>query len=95
MLSFQAAFLIVNTIRYFFDAPSLTPPCYNFFQLQVKAFTWLRQTEVSLLMFWSFELKMLQYLLFKIGVHNINFRLQSLNITMWENVVLDPIKPQQ
>lgn len=30
-----AAFLIVNTIRYFFDAPSLTPPCYNFFQLQI------------------------------------------------------------
>ncbi|XP_053197123.1 transmembrane protein 94 isoform X2 [Scomber japonicus] len=29
------AFLLVNTIRYFCDAPSLTPPCYNFFQLQV------------------------------------------------------------
>ncbi|XP_062298211.1 transmembrane protein 94 isoform X2 [Scomber scombrus] len=28
-------FLLVNTIRYFCDAPSLTPPCYNFFQLQV------------------------------------------------------------
>ncbi|XP_040922706.1 transmembrane protein 94 isoform X2 [Toxotes jaculatrix] len=30
-----AAFLLVNTIRYFCDAPSLTPTCYNFFQLQV------------------------------------------------------------
>uniref|UniRef100_A0A3B4B5V4 Uncharacterized protein n=1 Tax=Periophthalmus magnuspinnatus TaxID=409849 RepID=A0A3B4B5V4_9GOBI len=29
------AFLIVNTIRYFCDAPSLTPLCYNFFQLQL------------------------------------------------------------
>lgn len=29
------AFLIVNSIRYFCDAPSLTPPCYNFFQLQL------------------------------------------------------------
>ncbi|CAL9699644.1 unnamed protein product [Knipowitschia caucasica] len=29
------AFLIVNTIRYFCDAPSLTPPCYNFIQLQL------------------------------------------------------------
>ncbi|XP_023264786.1 transmembrane protein 94 [Seriola lalandi dorsalis] len=29
------AFLLVNTGRYFCDAPSLTPPCYNFFQLQV------------------------------------------------------------
>uniref|UniRef100_A0A671UM65 Transmembrane protein 94 n=1 Tax=Sparus aurata TaxID=8175 RepID=A0A671UM65_SPAAU len=28
------AFLLVNTIRFFCDAPSLTPPCYNFFQLQ-------------------------------------------------------------
>lgn len=28
-------FLLVNTIRYFCDAPSLTPACYNFFQLQV------------------------------------------------------------
>uniref|UniRef100_A0A8C3AVX5 Transmembrane protein 94 n=1 Tax=Cyclopterus lumpus TaxID=8103 RepID=A0A8C3AVX5_CYCLU len=30
-----AAFLVVNTVRYFCDAPSLTPPCYNFFQLQL------------------------------------------------------------
>ncbi|XP_075889792.1 transmembrane protein 94 isoform X4 [Nelusetta ayraudi] len=30
-----AAFLLVNTIRFFCDAPSLTPPCYNFFQLQL------------------------------------------------------------
>ncbi|XP_074519033.1 transmembrane protein 94 isoform X2 [Halichoeres trimaculatus] len=29
------AFLLVNTVRYFCDAPSLTPACYNFFQLQV------------------------------------------------------------
>uniref|UniRef100_A0A3P8TMG3 Transmembrane protein 94 n=1 Tax=Amphiprion percula TaxID=161767 RepID=A0A3P8TMG3_AMPPE len=29
------AFLLVNTIRYFCDAPSLTPVCYNFFQLQL------------------------------------------------------------
>ncbi|KAM9425394.1 transmembrane protein 94 [Pholidichthys leucotaenia] len=29
------AFLLVNTIRYFCDAPNLTPPCYNFIQLQV------------------------------------------------------------
>nr|XP_046232691.1 transmembrane protein 94 isoform X5 [Scatophagus argus] len=29
------AFLLVNTIRYFCDAPSLTPRCYNFFQLQL------------------------------------------------------------
>ncbi|XP_030256107.1 transmembrane protein 94 isoform X5 [Sparus aurata] len=29
------AFLLVNTIRFFCDAPSLTPPCYNFFQLQL------------------------------------------------------------
>ncbi|XP_028331237.1 transmembrane protein 94 isoform X2 [Gouania willdenowi] len=29
------AFLLVNTIRYFCDAPSLTPACYNFFQLQL------------------------------------------------------------
>ncbi|XP_039990740.1 transmembrane protein 94 isoform X3 [Xiphias gladius] len=29
------AFLLVNTIRYFFDAPSLTPAFYNFFQLQL------------------------------------------------------------
>ncbi|KAK2821061.1 hypothetical protein Q5P01_024020 [Channa striata] len=29
------AFLLVNTIRYFCDAPSLTPPCYNFIQLQL------------------------------------------------------------
>ncbi|XP_026207785.1 transmembrane protein 94 isoform X2 [Anabas testudineus] len=29
------AFLVVNTVRYFFDAPGLTPPCYNFFQLQL------------------------------------------------------------
>ncbi|XP_071318427.1 transmembrane protein 94 isoform X3 [Trachinotus anak] len=29
------AFLLVNMIRYFCDAPSLTPPCYNFFQLQL------------------------------------------------------------
>ncbi|KAM6899036.1 transmembrane protein 94 isoform 2-T2 [Lycodopsis pacificus] len=29
------AFLVVNTVRYFCDAPSLTPPCYNFFQLQL------------------------------------------------------------
>ncbi|KAM3591994.1 uncharacterized protein V6R79_011033 [Siganus canaliculatus] len=29
------AFLLVNSVRYFCDAPSLTPPCYNFFQLQV------------------------------------------------------------
>ncbi|CAF90400.1 unnamed protein product, partial [Tetraodon nigroviridis] len=30
-----AAFLLVNTVRYFCDAPSLTPPCYNFIQLQL------------------------------------------------------------
>ncbi|XP_037610869.1 transmembrane protein 94 isoform X5 [Sebastes umbrosus] len=29
------AFLLVNTVRYFCDAPSLTPPCFNFFQLQL------------------------------------------------------------
>lgn len=29
------AFLLVNTIRFFCDAPSLTPACYNFFQLQL------------------------------------------------------------
>ncbi|XP_070783608.1 transmembrane protein 94 [Enoplosus armatus] len=29
------AFLLVNTIRYFCDAPSLTPPCFHFFQLQL------------------------------------------------------------
>ncbi|XP_071400574.1 transmembrane protein 94 isoform X2 [Centroberyx affinis] len=29
------AFLLVNIVRYFCDAPSLTPPCYNFFQLQL------------------------------------------------------------
>ncbi|KAK1907013.1 Transmembrane protein 94, partial [Dissostichus eleginoides] len=29
------AFLLVNTVRYFIDAPSLTPACFNFFQLQV------------------------------------------------------------
>uniref|UniRef100_A0A3B4ZJ83 Transmembrane protein 94 n=1 Tax=Stegastes partitus TaxID=144197 RepID=A0A3B4ZJ83_9TELE len=29
------AFLLVNTIRYFCDAPNLTPVCYNFFQLQL------------------------------------------------------------
>ncbi|KAM9837619.1 transmembrane protein 94 [Aulostomus maculatus] len=29
------AFLLVNSIRYFCDAPSLTPTCYNFFQLQL------------------------------------------------------------
>ncbi|XP_026171145.1 transmembrane protein 94 isoform X1 [Mastacembelus armatus] len=29
------AFLLVNTVRYFCDAPSLTPACFNFFQLQV------------------------------------------------------------
>nr|XP_043869091.1 transmembrane protein 94 isoform X1 [Solea senegalensis] len=29
------AFLIVNTTRYFCDAPSLTPTCYNFLQLQL------------------------------------------------------------
>ncbi|KAM3860003.1 transmembrane protein 94 [Diretmus argenteus] len=29
------AFLLVNTVRYFCDAPSLTPACYNFFQLQL------------------------------------------------------------
>ncbi|TNN03543.1 hypothetical protein fugu_000572 [Takifugu bimaculatus] len=29
------AFLLVNTVRYFCDAPSLTPPCYNFIQLQL------------------------------------------------------------
>ncbi|XP_024913277.1 transmembrane protein 94 isoform X2 [Cynoglossus semilaevis] len=29
------AFLLVNTIRYFCNTPSLTPPCYNFFQLQL------------------------------------------------------------
>ncbi|KAF7649423.1 hypothetical protein LDENG_00140690 [Lucifuga dentata] len=29
------AFMLVNTIRYFCDAPSLTPACYNFFQLQL------------------------------------------------------------
>uniref|UniRef100_A0A8D0CUY0 Transmembrane protein 94 n=1 Tax=Sander lucioperca TaxID=283035 RepID=A0A8D0CUY0_SANLU len=29
------AFLLVNTIRYFCDAPSLTPACFNFFQLQL------------------------------------------------------------
>ncbi|XP_041671113.1 transmembrane protein 94 isoform X3 [Cheilinus undulatus] len=29
------AFLLVNSVRYFCDAPSLTPACYNFFQLQV------------------------------------------------------------
>ncbi|XP_028263978.1 transmembrane protein 94 isoform X1 [Parambassis ranga] len=29
------AFLLVNTIRFFCDAPSLTPPCYNFFHLQL------------------------------------------------------------
>ncbi|XP_053721019.1 transmembrane protein 94 isoform X1 [Synchiropus splendidus] len=28
-------FFLVNTIRYFCDAPSLTPPCYNFFQIQL------------------------------------------------------------
>ncbi|XP_069578597.1 transmembrane protein 94 isoform X5 [Brachyistius frenatus] len=29
------AFLLVNTVRYFCDAPGLTPACYNFFQLQL------------------------------------------------------------
>ncbi|XP_068160999.1 endoplasmic reticulum magnesium-transporting P-type ATPase isoform X3 [Antennarius striatus] len=29
------AFLLVNTTRYFCGAPSLTPLCYNFFQLQL------------------------------------------------------------
>nr|XP_040033370.1 transmembrane protein 94 isoform X1 [Gasterosteus aculeatus aculeatus] len=29
------AFLVVNTVRYFCDAPSLTPTCYNFIQLQL------------------------------------------------------------
>ncbi|XP_033989014.1 transmembrane protein 94 isoform X2 [Trematomus bernacchii] len=29
------AFLLVNTVRYFIDAPSLTPACFNFFQLQL------------------------------------------------------------
>ncbi|XP_069373457.1 transmembrane protein 94 isoform X3 [Paralichthys olivaceus] len=29
------AFLLVNTVRYFCDTPSLTPACYNFFQLQL------------------------------------------------------------
>ncbi|XP_078478768.1 transmembrane protein 94-like, partial [Lampetra planeri] len=29
------AFLLVNSVRYFCDAPSLTPACYNFFQLQL------------------------------------------------------------
>ncbi|KAM6963636.1 transmembrane protein 94 isoform 2-T2 [Tautogolabrus adspersus] len=29
------AFLLVNTVRFFCDAPSLTPACFNFFQLQV------------------------------------------------------------
>ncbi|XP_044034414.1 transmembrane protein 94 isoform X4 [Siniperca chuatsi] len=29
------AFLVVNTVRYFCDAPSLTPACYHFFQLQL------------------------------------------------------------
>ncbi|KAM6896929.1 transmembrane protein 94 [Xenentodon cancila] len=29
------AFLIVNTVRFCCDAPSLTPVCYHFFQLQV------------------------------------------------------------
>ncbi|KAA8581048.1 hypothetical protein FQN60_002629, partial [Etheostoma spectabile] len=29
------AFLLVNTIRYFCDAPSLTPASFNFFQLQL------------------------------------------------------------
>ncbi|XP_034049558.1 transmembrane protein 94 isoform X2 [Thalassophryne amazonica] len=28
-------FLVVNTVRYFCDAPGLSPACYNFFQLQV------------------------------------------------------------
>ncbi|XP_056153007.1 transmembrane protein 94 [Lampris incognitus] len=29
------AFLLVNTVRYFLDSPSLTPACFNFFQLQL------------------------------------------------------------
>ncbi|KAG7251735.1 hypothetical protein CRUP_015345, partial [Coryphaenoides rupestris] len=29
------AFLLVNTVRYFCDAPGLTPPCFNFIQLQL------------------------------------------------------------
>ncbi|KAM4624186.1 transmembrane protein 94 isoform 2-T2 [Polymixia lowei] len=29
------AFLLVNTVRYFCDAPSLTPPCFNLLQLQL------------------------------------------------------------
>lgn len=29
------AFLLVNTVRFFCDAPNLTPICFNFFQLQV------------------------------------------------------------
>lgn len=40
-LYLQVAFLLVNTIRFFCDAPSLTPPCYNFFQLQVKVLFFL------------------------------------------------------
>uniref|UniRef100_A0A3P9N8U2 Transmembrane protein 94 n=1 Tax=Poecilia reticulata TaxID=8081 RepID=A0A3P9N8U2_POERE len=31
------AFLVVNTIRFFCQAPSITPPCYNFLQLQLMA----------------------------------------------------------
>lgn len=31
----QVAFFAVNTLRYFFDAPSLTPARFNFLQLQV------------------------------------------------------------
>ncbi|KAF0024980.1 hypothetical protein F2P81_021861 [Scophthalmus maximus] len=29
------AFLLVNTVRFFCDTPSLTPACFNFFQLQL------------------------------------------------------------
>lgn len=31
----QVAFLLVNTVRFFCGAPSLTPAMYNFLQLQV------------------------------------------------------------
>uniref|UniRef100_M4AJS8 Transmembrane protein 94 n=1 Tax=Xiphophorus maculatus TaxID=8083 RepID=M4AJS8_XIPMA len=33
----SVAFLVVNTIRFFWQAPSITPPCYNFLQLQLMA----------------------------------------------------------
>lgn len=34
----QVTFLLVNTVRFFCDAPSLTPVSYNFLQLQVQSF---------------------------------------------------------